>query len=39
MNTYIYIAPIRQESLEVLEAEEMTFDSMPMAYWGCMSWA
>ena len=28
MNTYIYIAPIKQESSEALAAEEMTFESM-----------
>jgi len=28
MNTYIYLVSIRQESLEVLAAKEMTFESL-----------
>ena len=28
MNTYIYTAPIRQESSEALAAKEMTFESL-----------
>jgi len=28
MNRYIYVAPIRQESSEVLAAKEMTFESL-----------